>query len=1037
MPRLFLLFVAIVLAGGPGFAAGAVDTDGCPGGIAVVIGESPAETAAALADKGEFTVQCLCPTVASRDAARAALRARGAYGRVSAKLWTGGVLPYVDNLVNVVVVLAGASCDEAELLRVLVPGGRACRGAAADNVVTKPWPRDIDEWSHYLHGPDGNPVAEDHVVGPPAHFQWINDPMWQRSHESDSSVSTLVTSQGRLFYIVDEAPISLTGNHDLPDKWCLAARDAFNGVDLWKVPIRRWGWREWKPSWFNTRPGDVPLNVQKRLVATADRVYVTLGYQAPVTELDARTGEILKTYANTERTHEILLLDGTLYLEVVTDRGARVMAVDASSGKQLWRTQKHYAGSVTDYVRWKAMRGSTPAPKLDPALNIATDGRVVAFIDGADVVAVDAKNGAEKWRTAFPTVAADRQAGRIAAGDRLWVGTMIVKDGVVLHASPNNLAGMDAATGRIMWQQPKRYIGHLWYEWKDIFVVDGLVWTWSEQLERKQLKTKGRKQASLGPVAVCGYDLKTGERKENISLGDIFTTHHHHRCYRNKATPRYILASRRGTEFVDLVDGKHTVHNWVRGTCHVGMMPANGLQYCPPHPCQCYIDEKLNGFIALAGEQGRVRGRSASNGKAAAAGLEKGPAYGFQVSASRHSGISGDWPRFRCDSMRSGFVDTSVADGAKPSWSAKVGAKVSAPIAIKGRLFASLVDEHHVVCLDGKDGRRLWEFAAGSRVDSPPTYHRGLLLFGSSDGHVYCLRAQDGVLVWRFRAAPCERLMAAYGQLESAWPVHGSVLVVDEPSTGSGQAVAYVVAGRSSQLDGGLRLYGLDVVTGQQRCANVIEGPFYGVEGIEQNYELPMGALPDILVYDGESIHMRTSVFDKELKSKRAPRPTLQTGGGFLDDNYFKRVPWRVGGEYARMIAHDKRNVYYVRMFDSLEGLNPNVYFTPGAAGYLLFGKDLGGRGRKWSRRIPIRVCAMALTSNRVYVAGPPDVVDPKDPLGAFEARKGGLLQIVDTATGEEVAEHKLESPPVFNGIAAAAGRLYIVQEDGRVVCFR
>ena len=42
------------------------------------------------------------------------------------------------------------------------------------------------------------------------------------------------------------------------------------------------------------------------------------------------------------------------------------------------------------------------------------------------------------------------------------------------------------------------------------------------------------------------------------------------------------------------------VNNWVRGTCHMGMMPANGLQYAPPHPCQCYIDEKLNGLNAVA-----------------------------------------------------------------------------------------------------------------------------------------------------------------------------------------------------------------------------------------------------------------------------------------------------------------------------------------------------------------------------------------------------------------------------------------------------
>ena len=47
------------------------------------------------------------------------------------------------------------------------------------------------------------------VVGPPVNYQWLAGPQWLRCHETDSSVSTLVTSQGRLFVIVDEAPIGL------------------------------------------------------------------------------------------------------------------------------------------------------------------------------------------------------------------------------------------------------------------------------------------------------------------------------------------------------------------------------------------------------------------------------------------------------------------------------------------------------------------------------------------------------------------------------------------------------------------------------------------------------------------------------------------------------------------------------------------------------------------------------------------------------------------------------------------------------------
>jgi outer membrane protein assembly factor BamB len=77
----------------------------------------------------------------------------------------------------------------------------------------------------------------------------------------------------------------------------------------------------------------------------------------------------------------------------------------------------------------------------------------------------------------------------------------------------------------------------------------------------------------------------------------------------------------------------------------------------------------------------------------------------------------------------------------------------------------------------------------------------------------------------------------------------------------------------------------------------------------------------------------------------------------------------------------------------------------------------------------------MAQTSDRLFVAGPPDVMDAKDPLGAFEGRLGGLLYAVDATSGKKVSELKLDSPPVLNGIAAANGRLFVATTDGRLVC--
>ena len=1055
-------------------ASGMVKLSGCPGGICVVLGAPDAELPLALSTRGRFVVHCLDRDPSRCQRLRKSVRARGVYGTVSAGTFTGNRLPYTDNLINIVVVCDDTAANmkglsAGELVRVLAPLGSGyvragaeagtkkltaeLRAAGARDVslvkaggawlrFSKPWPADIDEWTHYLHAADGNPVARDRVVGPPRRYQWTSGPTWMKSHESDSSVSTLVTARGRLFYITDEGPTSLVGDHDLPDKWFLAARDAFNGVPLWKVPMKRWGWRQWKPSWFNTRPGDVPLNIQKRLVAVGDKVYATLGYHAPVSQLDARTGKILRTYEGTNPTGEILHVNGTLVLSVLAGGKVKVVAVDATSGRTLWTSATGYAGSTVDYIRWKAMKGSTKPAKLDPSLNMATDGNAIALIDGRDVVCLDFKSGAERWRSRFPQDKADLTAGRIQSRGNLWIGTMIVSDGVVIHASPNKLAAMAAESGKVLWTQPKKYIGHLWYEWKDVFVIDGLVWTWGADLERSRLtRGQGKKGASLYPRYVKGYAIRTGKLKRNVDLGFIFKSHHHHRCYRNKATSRYILASRRGTEFVDLEHGRHTVHNWVRGICHVGMMPANGLQYTPPHPCVCYNDEKLTGFNALAAADKTPR-ETASGPR-----LVKGPAYDTIVNRKSSIVNPQDWPTFRHDTMRTGSASTRVPDGLKPLWRVKAAASISAPVVADEKVFVSLVGEHHVACMDADDGRKLWEFAAGARIDSAPTYHDGTVLFGSADGWVYCLRATDGKLAWRFGAAPGPRLIGVDGQLESAWPVHGSVLVQN--------GTVYFAAGRSSQLDGGIRMYGLDARTGKLLHRAKLQGPDYAVDStgalvvtqgatppagkprqkLTENYVLPMGARTDILMGNEANIFMRAETFDAKLNRTRG-KPPLVPKAGFLDDNYFKRTPWTLGGQYARLIVHDKRSVYYVRMFDSLQGLNPSVYFTPGAKGYLLFARDAGGKANRWAGRVPVRIRAMVLAEGRLLVAGPPDVMDPTDPLGAFEGRKGGLLYVFDSASGKKLAEHKLAFPPVFNGAAAARGRLFITSTDGSVTCF-
>ncbi len=211
-------------------------TTGVKGGLVVHIGCGNGRLTAALRANERYLVHGLDTDADNVRKARNYIQSLGLYGAVSIQKWNGGLLPYADNLVNLVVSEDRNGVFTDEVMRVLRPLGVAyIKSAGKWTKTIKPWQKDIDEWTHWLHSPDGNAVARDSAVGPPRHIQWTAKPLWSRHHNTVPSTSAMVSARGRLFYISDEAPAGLHGS--LPDKWFLVARDAFNGVLLWKRPM--------------------------------------------------------------------------------------------------------------------------------------------------------------------------------------------------------------------------------------------------------------------------------------------------------------------------------------------------------------------------------------------------------------------------------------------------------------------------------------------------------------------------------------------------------------------------------------------------------------------------------------------------------------------------------------------------------------------------------------------------------------------------------------------------------------------------------
>ncbi len=981
------------------------------GGLIVHVGCGDGKLTAALHADDSYLVQGLDTDARAVRSARKHIRKLGIYGPVSVDIFDGKRLPYVDNLVNLLVAEDTGDVPEAELMRVLAPGGTLYEKKNGRwNKIIKLRPENIDEWTHYLHDASGNPVAHDEVVGPPRHVQWVAGPRHTRSHEHIPSIYALVSTNGRIFYIADEA--SVASIRQTP-KWYLVARDAFNGIQLWKKPVGTWF-----PHIVNW--GQTPRQLQRKLVAVGNRVYVTLGIHAPLTAVDAATGEELKVYENTLGTEEIILHKGTLLLVVrsVTDE------------------------RVTEMSKWvQLVRNKSPLDKRETAEPLVKRLRATEAKGEKTILALDADTGSLLWEKDGTDVSGLRTLSLCADGDRVFyqnrrdvicldIGTgrelwsessapmRMVGNGSVFCGDGKAVTVLSAQTGETQWARAASLT-----EIRDMFVAGGSLWVGGF----KPFPTK--RGPSWGPYFATQRDLTTGEILMHVEPEN---PSHHHRCYSNKATDRYILGGRRGTEFIDLKSGEVLWHSWARGVCKYGVMPCNGLLYTPPHPCACYVGVKLSGFHALAPE----RKSEFIVGTTEESRVERGPAYDKIINRQSSIDNNSDWPTYRFDAQRSGSTPNLVPAVLRRKWQVKAGRSITAPIVADGKVFVASVDEHEVCAIDAGSGGAMWHFTAGARVDSPPTLYRGRVIFGSRDGYVYSLRASDGELDWRLRIARDGRRISVCGQLESPSPVHGSVLVRD--------GVIFSTAGRSSYLDGGIDLCRLEPETGSVLSRTPIYSP--DPETGKQPPQFAPAAMPgaraDILTGDESCIYLRDMVFNKTGAVLPEGKAHLFTLTDFLDDSWPHRSYWIFGKRcsiscgcsgrdrnliFGRLLVFDESMIYgYGR-----EQVHWSNQLQDGA--YRLFAVKRDDGKAQWSNSLKIHIRAMVLADKVIFVAGPR--IEKSDGQIDLNESRPAVLMAISASDGTELARYQLDSTPVFDGMAAAYGRLYISMEDGNLLC--
>jgi outer membrane protein assembly factor BamB len=985
----------------------AISATGISGGLCVQIGATETALAEHLAGSGRFLVHLLDADPAVVEQTRLRFHAEGLYGMVSVGHWEAGSrLPYSENLVNLLVVRVPV--EAGELHRVLCPRGVVLADCSAFTAAElgatgladvqqaawdgkwlsarKPWPETMDQWTHPRHSAAGNPVSRDTAVGPPRRVRWVVGP------PSEYPVSQMVSAGGRNFY------------------GAALARDGFNGLRLWGRDL--------------VRPDSDPPGVLRRLprempppVATSS--YLLAVSQGVLTALDAATGQPVRQYPAAGKPEFFLLEAGTLV--VVSEETVR--ALEADTGHLIW-----------EYV------------SAEPRHLVAGDG-LVALVQGrarrgepGELVALDLATGQVRWKRGEWAWASQVSRCVYHQGLLAYEISTLSDDG-----PGNSLHLVSADDGRLHWQQDILPGMNHARQVRAMFVEDRM---WLLHGGRVGLAgTRGSE-----PIECSALHPLTGELLVSHSAATMTN------CFPPVATVRYLLSGR--LDLTDLETGDLDANRITKGACgrDYGWVPANGLINVMPKHCVCW--PMLRGYAALAPERPSDDPLASSESDLHGVVIQHF-AEPPEPPVETHNDQA--WPSYRRDAWRSGSTPADGPTTLDVLWSTELGGipadspiaddwredpfskgPLTSPVIAGDTVFVARPHAHQVVALDASTGAVRWRFTASGRVDTAPTIHQGMCLFGAKSGWVYALRADDGRLVWRLQAAPWDERIVAYGQLESPWPVPGSVLV-----TGG---TAYFAAGRQSFADGGIRVFAADPRSGQirwiQRLDDVPQSQeephFYGCSALEfDNF--------DLLHLEGDTVAMSRWRFDLASGQRSIDRwsafARLNTGGGaaMVPRSFWSYAP----RNQARIPSHtahrplvvfrdnvllgclQDRQTVFRRDFDLDNGEEFDTRWITGwAASTLARDGQMPWPNHRLAEQASWQtdafaeqedgqtVEALAWAGQRLYLAG-----------------SRGALRVMSASDGQLLDQIRLAAPPVWDALAIAGGRLFVSLTDGSLAC--
>lgn len=908
-------------------------------------------------------------------------------------------LPHPDRFVNLILANADPLNNqlptETELQRILAIRGKiAIKKNNKWQITSKRSLEKLDGWFSHWYNATGNCVSQDQFAGVPRIIQWQHGPMFEDG-----------TADGKLPRIAQGYAVFLDNRSG-----DLICRDAGNGLLLWKRFIG------------SEQNSDIAL--------TTDHLHL---WHDPTRQRMSRSKSTETGYLTA--------------FELATGKIAQVYKAGLKAGT---------AKSIE--VPWKGRtRRTHPVPWF------VVNEKVIVQAYGSDLVVLDRKTGQRQW-------------AKTLDNNVTWFSP-IVSDGIILAAeakyparrSRNNgsehvqaVVAYRLSDGKQLWRNDKVHPNQGLANFKTMSANGDLLLLhissyqfreggsiavlnintgqqlWRHEFKPKELYTqgsqrpiiRGKEVIVLDGTGVYRFNGKSGKpigepirRPKNLKR----TGRRNGACTASRATVDWLMAN--GWLYVG-PDGKSYINQAARGACGQGVIPAHGLVFVPPTPCDC--GDYLRGYLALSP---RIPGKPIKDNQRLTKGFDAPKLKTFQA----------DWPIFLGNPQRTSYSPTVLKGKLKESWKTKLvnlkddaltkdrsdsecylGA-LSAPVVGGSMVIVTSPEQHTIIGIDAKTGTQKWTFLAGGKVDSPPTLSQGLAVFGCHDGSVYALRISDGQLVWQHRLASTDGLALSHGHLSSSSPIPGSVLMLKD--------TVIAVAGNHTDLTG-LEVHALDLHTGKLKAKRILSSD------------------------QPPALTNNLAVADKDGKTFWIVSPqggSYGAGGAYHLDLNLKQLETTKDGQRPSM-SFDRQGTRI--RFRTNEGRGGSTHGWKGAmrsddfhrlkAHRVAIGEGIGyglldptGRSRTalWATKARDKnskplwnksqsdleniesLGAMIATRNQVLIGG-----------GSRDGSKGQLF-LIDANSGQLQQTIQLPARVTECGLAIANNRIYICCEDGHLIC--